>query len=39
MLYYELKKIWVKPGTKIVLLILAITLVLSCYFAIHGVYS
>ena len=38
MLYYELKKIWVKPGTKIVLLILAITLVLSCYFAIHGVY-
>ncbi|MDE5931141.1 MAG: ABC transporter permease [Lachnospiraceae bacterium] len=38
MLYYELKKIWVKTGTKIVMLILAITLVLSCYFAIHGVY-
>lgn len=37
MLYYELKKIWVKPGTKIGLLILAATLVLTCYFAIHGV--
>lgn len=38
MLYYELKKIWVKPGTKIVLLILAVTLAVSCYFAIHGIY-
>lgn len=38
MLYYELKKLWVKPGTKIVLLILAVTLAVSCYFAIHGVY-
>lgn len=38
MLYYELKKIWVRPGTKIAMLILAGMLAVTCYFAIHGVY-
>lgn len=38
MLYYELKKIWVRPGTKIAMLILAVMLALTCYFAIHDVY-
>lgn len=38
MLYYELKKIWVKPGTKIAMLILAGILAITCFFAIHGVY-
>lgn len=38
MLYYELKKIWVKPGTRTAMLILVGILAITCYFAIHGVY-
>ena len=38
MLYYELKKIWVKPGTKIALVILAVLLFVVCWFAIGNVY-
>ena len=38
MLYFELKKIWVKPATKIAMLSLAGMLAIICYFAIHGVY-
>ncbi|MCM1174129.1 MAG: ABC transporter permease [Blautia sp.] len=38
MFYYELKKIWVKPGTKIVMLVLAGVLALACFLAVHGVY-
>lgn len=38
MFYYELKKIWVKQGTKIAMLILAGMLAITCFFAIHGVY-
>lgn len=37
MFYYELKKIWVKPGNRIAMLILAGILAVTCYFAIHGV--
>lgn len=38
MLYYELKKIWVKPGTRIALLLLAVLLVVVSWSAYHGVY-
>lgn len=38
MLYYELKKIWVKRSTKIALLLLAGVLALACYLSIHDVY-
>lgn len=38
MFYYELKKIWVKPGTKIAMLILAGVLAIACFCAIHDVY-
>lgn len=38
MLYYEWKKIWVKPGTKIAILLLAGILALASFFAVHGVY-
>ena len=38
MLYFELKKIWVKPATKTAMLSLAGMLAIICYFAIHGVY-
>ena len=38
MLYFELKKIWVKPVTKIAMLALAGMLAIICYLAIHGVY-
>lgn len=38
MLYYELKKIWVKPGTKIAMAILAVLLFVVCWFAFHNVY-
>ncbi len=38
MLYYELKKIWVRPGTRIAMLILIGMLAITCYFAVHGVY-
>lgn len=38
MLYYELKKIWVRPGTKIAMLLLAGMLAITCYLAIHDVY-
>ncbi len=38
MLYYELKKIWVKPGTKIAMIILAVLLFVVCWSAIRGVY-
>jgi len=38
MLYYELKKIWARPGTKIAMLILTAILAVTCFFAIHGLY-
>ena len=38
MLYYELKKIWVKPGTKIAMIILAVSLFSTCWSAVRGVY-
>ena len=38
MLYYELKKIWVKPGTKIAMIILAVLLFSVCWSAVRGVY-
>lgn len=38
MLYYEWKKIWVKPGTKIAMLILAVLLFTVCWIAVHNVY-
>ncbi len=38
MLYYEWKKILVKKGTKMALLVLAAVLAATCYFAIHDVY-
>ena len=38
MLYYELKKIWVKPATKIAMIILAVLLFVVCWFAVRGVY-
>ena len=38
MLYYELKKIWVKPGTKIAMIILAVLLFVVCWSAVRGVY-
>lgn len=38
MLYYECKKILVKRGTKMALLVLAAVLAITCYFAIHDVY-
>lgn len=38
MLYYELKKIWVKPGTKIAMIILVVLLFVVCWSAVRGVY-
>ena len=38
MLYYELKKIWVKSGTKISMIILAGMLFVVCWFAVRNVY-
>lgn len=38
MLYYELKKIWVRPATKTAMLALAGMLAITCYLAIYGVY-
>ncbi len=38
MLYYEWKKIWVKPGTKIAMLLLAVTLAVVCWSAISEMY-
>lgn len=38
MLYYELKKAWVKPGTKIALLVLALFMTFMCVSAIKEVY-
>ena len=38
MLYYELKKIWVKPATKIAMIILAVLLFAVCWSAVRGVY-
>ena len=38
MLYYEWKKIWVRPGTKTAMLILGCLLALVCFFAVRNVY-
>ena len=38
MLYYEFKKIWVKPATKIAMIILAVLLFVVCWSAVRGVY-
>lgn len=38
MLYYEIKKVLSRTGSKIALLLLAFSLGISCYFAVHGVY-
>lgn len=38
MLYYELKKVWVKPGTKIALLVLAALTAVMCVFAVRDVF-
>lgn len=38
MLYYEWKKIWVKTGTKIALLLMAANLVIVCWLAVGDVY-
>lgn len=38
MLYYEWKKIWVKPGTKIAMLLLAAVLAITCLLAVCDVY-
>lgn len=38
MLYYELKKIWAKPGNKIAMVILAAILAATCYLAVFDVY-
>lgn len=38
MFYYEWKKIWVKQGTKIAMLVLACTFIIVCWFAVRNVY-
>lgn len=38
MLYYEWKKIWVRTGCKITMLVLAVTLAVVSFLAIHDVY-
>lgn len=38
MVYYEIKKVFSKTGSKVALLVLALLMGLSCYFAISSVY-